>query len=91
MAQSSVLGTGGIPNLRVIEDHAYTPPKVFFELHVAIEIKSGSNANDLRTAIGGQFPDKLVTFIGTKGVFVNASVKPKLLNLLKQLYRVRRR
>jgi hypothetical protein len=38
------VGTGGIPNLRIIEDYATGPmPEYWFEVHMALRFKGGAD------------------------------------------------
>jgi hypothetical protein len=38
------VGTGGIPNLRIIEDYASGPaPEYWFEVHMALRFKAGAD------------------------------------------------
>ena len=38
------MGTGGIPNLRIIEDYASGPvPEYWFEVHMALRFKAGAD------------------------------------------------
>lgn len=80
-------GTGGIPNLRIVWDHASSPPTLFFELHTQIALNPDDLPDLLNAINSGDFA-RLADVVVARGVIHNDVPKAKLHALLKQLYKV---
>ncbi len=91
-----MLGTGGRPNLMVIEDYnaqprtgTSSPPSYRFELHMSIGLKSATVANKLRASLAngkvGEIEKHIIDDGGGEIVLSTADL-PKLRKLLQAIY-----
>ncbi len=92
----TMLGTGGRPNLMVIEDYNAQPrtgtlsvPVYRFELHMSIGLKSATVANKLRVSLAnGKVGEIEKHIIDDGGGYIELSSAniPKLRKLLQAIY-----
>jgi hypothetical protein len=82
-----MLGTGGVPNLRIVEDYAPSGgPSHWFEVHAAIEIPA-QTAQEIRDALARKDLETVVNLVMTRGTLtIPMRNGPDLRKLLSALY-----
>ncbi|MGQ0642607.1 MAG: hypothetical protein ACT4P6_17835 [Gemmatimonadaceae bacterium] len=88
MPQATILGTGGIPNLKIVEDHGIrSAPTFWFELHTQIEVPAAA-ATTLKAQLAAGNIAGARSTIMAQGIIdprVNQAQLTALLNALFQV------
>ena len=83
-----ILGTGGVPNLRIVEDHATKPESAWFEVHTAIRIPHPS-VTVIRDALAAGDYDIVIGELMRSGELAPGVDTARLIALLRAaLYRL---
>jgi hypothetical protein len=87
MKAKAGLGTGGVPNLRIVEDYApRNGPSFWFEIHAAIEV-GPDDADDIRDALRNKDLQTVSQLVMTRGRFtIDFGDLPKFKQMMDALY-----